>query len=235
MSPRRRSSAIAETDEPHPASSLKIVCIGDTHGYHRYLTIPDGDILIHAGDFMANGRSTKAIEDFNGWLGGLPHRHRIVIAGNHDLLFQSDPKAARAALTNATYLENFGVTVEGFRFWGCPVTPVLGHMAFAVERGAASRKYWDRVPDDTDVLITHGPPFRVLDKNDIAGEHLGCQELTRAILRVKPRLHIFGHVHGGYGQESGPGGTHMVNCALLNGKTLNPPIVVELAAENMLR
>lgn len=178
---------------------------------------------------MAHGRSLKEVENFNDWLGKLPHKHRVVVAGNHDLLFESDPAGARSCLTNAVYLENTGVTLEGLRFWGCPVTPVLSHMAFAVERGAASRKYWDRIPAGTDVLITHGPPFGTLDKDEIGGSHMGCQELTKAILRVKPRLHVFGHVHGGYGQEQGPNETVMVNCALLSGTTLNLPIVVELA------
>jgi Icc-related predicted phosphoesterase len=104
-------------------------------------------------------------------------------------------------------------------------------MAFSVERGAASRKYWDQIPEGTDVLITHGPPFGTLDKDEIGGPHMGCRDLTRAILRVKPRLHVFGHVHGAYGKELGPNGTSMVNCALLNGAALNQPIVVELSGK----
>lgn len=234
MSVRRKSSSNAAANaQSSQTKGLKIVCISDTHGYHRHLNVPEGDILVHAGDFMANGRSMESLRDFNDWLGSLPHPHRIVIAGNHDLLFEAEPRDARAAISNAVYLENSGVALEGLNFWGCPATPVLRHMAFAVERGAASRKLWDRVPDGTDVLITHGPPFRVLDQDDIAGEHLGCQELTRAVLRAKPRLHIFGHAHGGYGQETGPNNTWMVNCALLarvgDGRLgLREPIIVEL-------
>jgi Icc-related predicted phosphoesterase len=222
---------VSKDGERSASGNLRIVCISDTHGLHRRLSIPDGDILIHAGDFMVHGRSISEVDDFNEWLGELPHKHRIVIAGNHDLLFESRPAEARTHLTNAIYLESSGTKVEGIRFWGCPVTPVLSQMAFAVERGAASRKYWDQIPAGTDVLVTHGPPFGTLDKDDIGGPHMGCQELTRAIIRIKPRLHVFGHVHGSYGREPGPNGTAMVNCALLNGTTLNQPVAVELNSE----
>jgi Icc-related predicted phosphoesterase len=212
---------------------LRIVCISDTHGFHRKLALPPGDILIHAGDCLPDDRQVEVLEDFNDWLGGLPFKHRIVVAGNHDLFFARQPQQARKRLTRATYLENTGVTIEGLNVWGCPVTPVPDHMAFAVERGAASRKYWDRVPPNTDVLITHGPPFRVLDTEDILGPHVGCDQLTRALLRARPRLHVFGHVHGSYGQEAGPHGIAFVNCAVLarlrDGRLgLREPIVVEL-------
>jgi Icc-related predicted phosphoesterase len=214
---------------------MRIVCISDTHGLHRKLTLPVGDILIHAGDFLLPGASFEAIDDFNHWLGGLPHVHKIVIAGNHDRLFEAISKQARERLTQATYLENSGATVEGICFWGSPVTPVIPSMAFAVERGAASKKFWDRIPANTDVLVTHGPPFGILDKEDILDSHDGCEQLTKAVLRLRPALHVFGHIHGGYGVEKGPQGTRFVNCALLNGSTLREPIVVELQGEKRAR
>jgi predicted phosphohydrolase len=177
--------------------------------------VPPGDILIHAGDLLPDENQPEALADLNDWLGTLPYKHRVVIAGNHDLLFASKPAQARKLLTNAVYLENSGVELLGLKFWGCPVTPVIKEMAFAVDRGAASRTYWDEVPADTDVLITDGPPFHVLDKNGPVSSHLGCSEITRVVLRVKPRLHVFGHVHGGYGREDGPHGISFVNCAIL--------------------
>ena len=217
-------------DQPAP---LRVICMSDTHGFHRQLTTPPGDILIHAGDFMISGREAEEVFDFNDWLGGLPHKYRIVVAGNHDLLFASHPRKARSLLTNAIYLENSGVTVEGLQFWGCPVTPVIASMAFAVERGPASREYWDRVPTETDVLITHGPPLRVLDTESLLSSHWGCDQLTRAVLRAKPRLHVFGHVHGSYGREDGPHGINFVNCAVLirlstGDYGLREPIIVDL-------
>jgi Icc-related predicted phosphoesterase len=207
--------------------ALRIVCVGDTHGFHRKLTLPPGDILIHSGDF--DGRSVEEIDDFNAWLGSLPFEHKIVIAGNHDLLFDRDPKLARAHLTEAIYLQDSGVTIEGVKFWGSPVNSVGGDWAFSRERLVKIRKHWDLIPDDTDVLITHEPPYGTLDKPHIMTKHAGCQYLLGAVLRIKPRLHVFGHVHGGYGRECAWNMT-LVNCAVVdNARTLaNPPTVVEL-------
>jgi len=153
--------------------ALRLVCIGDTHGFHRKLILPPGDILIHAGDF--DGRSVEEVDDFNAWLGTLPFRHKLVVAGNHDLLFDRKPKLARAHLTNATYLQDSGVRLEGLNFWGSPVNSVIGDdWAFGRERLVKLRKHWDCIPNDTDVLITHEPPYGTLDKNDILGRHQGC-------------------------------------------------------------
>jgi Icc-related predicted phosphoesterase len=206
---------------------MRIVCISDTHGFHRKLDVPDAEILIHAGDFMTHGRAIVEIDDFNTWLANLPHKHKIVVAGNHDKLFEAEPKLARSRLSAAIYLEQSAVTLDSIHFWGCPVTPVLPHMAFAVARGQAG-KYWDKMPAETDVLITHGPPFGIFDKEDICSEHMGCMQLNKAVQRVRPRLHIFGHIHGGRGREEGPNGTSFVNCAALSGNRLFPPTVVEL-------
>jgi Icc-related predicted phosphoesterase len=122
-----------------------------------------------------------------------------VIAGNHDLLFESHPDLARSLFTNAVYLENAGTEIEGLRFWGSPVQPRFLNWAFNVDRGPAIREYWDRIPPETDVLVIHGPPFGTLDTITPSGDHLGCEELALAIARVKPRLHVFGHIHGGRG------------------------------------
>lgn len=207
---------------------MRIVCISDTHGLHRELAIPAADVLIHAGDFLMAETSIEEVAAFNEWIGAQPCRHKIVVAGNHDKCFETDPAKARAVLTNAVYLQNSSVMLEGIRFWGSPVTPVIPNMAFAVERGTASKKFWDQIPEGTDVLITHGPPFGTLDKEDVLGSHMGCKQLTQALLRVRPRLHIFGHVHGGYGQEPGPNSTMLVNCALKEGAHLRPPILIDL-------
>ena len=207
---------------------MRIVCISDTHGLHRKLSVPLGDVLIHAGDFSSCTAQLDVIDEFNDWLGNLPHAHKVVVAGNHDLLFESSPLQARERLSNAIYLESSGATIDGFHFWGCPVTPVLRKMAFSVQRGAESSGFWKKMPVNTDVLITHGPPFGILDKQDILASHDGCDQLIKAVLRVKPMLHVFGHIHGGYGVEEGPHGTQFVNSAVLNGSQLREPIVVDL-------
>jgi len=215
-----------------PTETLRIVCIGDTHGLHRNLDLPAGDILIHAGDFLVDGRSVEQLDNFDDWLRSLSFRYKLVIAGNHDTLFDKNPKVARKHLTHAIYLQDSGVRLEGLNFWGSPVNSVLGdEWAFSRERLIKLRKHWNLIPDDTDVLITHEPPYGILDKTHVLGKHMGCLYLTGALLRVKPRLHVFGHIHGGYGRESAWGRTILVNCAVINNerKLTNPPTVVELA------
>lgn len=201
-------------------ASIRLVCLSDTHGFHRHVSVPEGDVLIHAGDLTSFydplDKSLEVLRDFNAWLGELPHQHKVVIAGNHDIVFTSQPKQARALLSDAHYLENSGVKLAGLRFWGSPITPVMESMAFATERGSASRKVWDRIPEGTDVLITHGPPQSILDQEHILSEHLGCSDLLKAVLRVRPQAHIFGHAHGGHGKELGRHGTQFVNCSVID-------------------
>jgi Icc-related predicted phosphoesterase len=208
---------------------VRIVCISDTHGSHDQLRVPEGDILIHAGDFMASGRRTNEIVSFNNWLARQPHPHKIVIAGNHDLLFESHPETARSLLTSAVYLENDGITIEGLRTWGSPVQPRFLNWAFNVDRGLAIRKYWDRIPSETDVLVTHGPPFGTLDTITASSDHLGCEELALAVERVKPKLHVFGHIHGGHGAST-HNGTQFINASVLDEqyRTAFEPLIVEL-------
>ncbi len=209
-------------------AALRLVCLSDTHGFHRQLPLPPGDILIHAGDF--DGRTLEQIDDFNAWLGELPFRHKLVIASNHDLLFDRDPKLARAHLPNATYLEDSGVRLEGLNFWGSPANSVLGEeWAFGRERLVKLRRHWDRIPNDTDVLITHEPPYGTLDKTHLLGKHRGCQYLLGALLRVKPKLHVFGHIHGGHGREASRHMT-LVNCAVVDAQRqlVHPPTIVDL-------
>jgi Icc-related predicted phosphoesterase len=214
-----------------PSPSIRLVCLSDTHGLHRKFEMPPADILIHAGDFMSSGRDEAEIADFDDWLRSLPYRHKIVVAGNHDILFEADPKRARATLRHADYLENSELTVEGLRFWGSPVTPFTGQWAFAAERGASIRRYWRQIPAEIDVLITHGPPFGTLDKADILAPRLGCKDLIEAVVRTQPQLHVFGHVHGGRGDETNRSGIRFVNCAVLDEsyKPAHQPIVVEIA------
>jgi len=210
-------------------TSVRIVCISDTHGQHTKLSVPDGDVLIHAGDFMAFGDTPKEVVDFNQWLGKQPHRHKVVIAGNHDLMFERHPGAARELLGNAIYLENSGAEIAGFTIWGSPVQPEFNNWAFNVARGAAIRRYWKMIPANTDVLVTHGPPFGVLDKAHPSSAHVGCEELAKAVEQIKPGLHVFGHIHGGHGLSSSKD-TQFVNASVVNEayRLVHEPQVVEI-------
>ncbi len=195
---------------------MRIIAISDTHGLHnRIENLPEGDFLIHAGDFMNSGYDPQDILSFNRWLGEQPFQHRIVCAGNHDRHFQNAPEQARAMLTNAVYLENSGTTISGVTFWGSPYTPEFLNWAFMYRRGLGAKLYWDQIPMNLDVLITHGPPFGILDQVAPGGDHLGCEELLRAVEEKKPKVHIFGHIHGGAGNLD-LGATRFVNAAYLN-------------------
>jgi Icc-related predicted phosphoesterase len=196
-------------------SSIRIVCISDTHGQHAKLNVPDGDVLIHAGDFAAFGDTPIEVIDFNQWLGTLLHRYKVVIAGNHDCMFERHPGAARELLTNVIYLENSGTELAGLKIWGSPVQPEFNNWAFNVARGAAIRRYWKMIPEDTDVLITHGPPYGILDTAHPITAYLGCEELANTVEQIKPRLHVFGHIHGGHGQLKA-NGTQFVNASVVN-------------------
>jgi Icc-related predicted phosphoesterase len=194
---------------------MRLVIVSDTHGRHDLIdSLPEGDVLIHAGDFMNSGLYPEEIRSFNRWLGEQPIKHRVVCGGNHDRLFQIAPPEARALLTNAAYLENTGVTIEGVSFWGSPYTPEFLNWAFMYPRGRASQ-YWDQIPENLDVLITHGPPYGILDQVAQDGTHLGCEELLVAVEEKKPGVHIFGHIHGGAGTFDN-GITRFVNAAFLN-------------------
>ena len=200
---------------------MLFVAISDTHGYHDRLEVPDGDVLIHGGDLTKHGR-LEDVEAFDRWLAGLPHRHKIVIAGNHDFCFQHRPREARALLRHAIYLEDRAVEVEGVKFYGSPWQPEFFDWAFNLPRGPALAAVWAKIPDDTQVLITHGPPLGIGDLTH-RGPHVGCEDLLRRVRQVRPRLHVFGHIHEAAGRYD-VDGTTFVNASIAGrGK----PIVIE--------
>lgn len=218
---------------------MKIVCLSDTHGLHDQVAVPDGDLLLHAGDFTMRGRPEE-ITPFDAWLGTLPHRHRVVVAGNHDFLFEKSPAEARRLLVNATYLEDSAATIDGLRVWGSPWQPWFMDWAFNLRRGEPLREKWSLIPDGTDILVTHGPPHGIRDEvRKLAGRafaaitgqggHVGCEELLAAVEARPPRLHVFGHIHEGYGIER-RGATTFVNASICDARyrPVNAPVVVEL-------
>jgi len=206
---------------------VRIVAISDTHMMHESLHIPDGDVLVHAGDFCGHGVVAEVVR-FDAFLATLPHRHKVVIAGNHDWCFEREPAAARAALAHATYLQDEGVELDGVRFWGSPWQPEFLSWAFNLPLGAPLRAKWALIPPATDVLVTHGPP-RGLGDRCFDGRQVGCPDLLAAIDRIMPRLHISGHIHEGYGTtHRGP--TRCVNASScdVRYRPIQPPIVIDL-------
>jgi predicted phosphodiesterase len=207
------------------SGTVRIVAISDTHGLHAGLQVPEGDILIHAGDLTGYGELGQ-VGEVNAFLGGLPHRHKVVIAGNHDFCLERQPREARATLTNCIYLQDAAVTLMGLHFYGSPWQPWFYDWAFNLQRGPEIRAKWDLIPAGTDVLVTHGPPWGHGDLTD-RGERVGCQDLLEAVRRVRPALHLFGHIHEGYGLTR-EGGTVCVNASICDARyqPVNRPVVL---------
>lgn len=173
---------------------MRIVAVADTHLYHAELTVPDGDVFVHAGDLCRGGELAE-LEEAAAWLRSLPHRTKIVVAGNHDWAFVHEPARARAALGEGiVYLEDSGATIDGMRFWGSPWQPDFNDWAFNLPRGAPIAEKWALIPEGIDVLVTHGPPHGIGDRGPVAGR-LGCADLLARVRRVRPKLHVFGHIH----------------------------------------
>jgi len=207
---------------------MKICLTSDSHGRHRRFDTPPADVLIFAGDIMTSGWDVEEIRDFNLWLADQPQTDKLVIAGNHDWLFARH-NSTKNLITNAIYLENSGVEIGGLKFWGSPAQPEFCNWAFNYKRGEEIDQIWKQIPEDTDVLITHGPPAGYRDWAKEGYESLGCRNLLTHVKRIKPSLHVFGHIHGGYGEDH-DGNTHYVNASLLNEayQPVNKPIVVEV-------
>lgn len=206
---------------------LRIVCISDTHELHDELTVPAGDVLVHAGDFTYMSQRPSMLRDFNRWLGTLPHPVKIVVPGNHDFLLEASDNPA-AMISNATLLINSGATIGGLRIWGSPMTPLYGG-AFGRRDEADRRRIYAPMPADLDILVTHTPPYGILDSEHGSKAHGGCPVLTDFVAGRKPRLHVFGHIHCGYGMLRA-GEQMFVNAALFTeyGDVDRHPILVEL-------
>lgn len=178
---------------------MRIVAISDTHGQHRKLKLPKGDMVIHAGDISKRGHPVE-IEDFLDWFGNLKFKHKIFIAGNHDFFLEdAHPDIiGRMIPKNVVYLNDSGVEIDGLKIWGSPITPYFHNWAFNRKHGAEIKTHWDVIPDDTDILITHGPPFGILDET-VYSKRTGCEELLLRVYQIQPKHHIFGHIHENYG------------------------------------
>lgn len=213
-------------------TALRLVCLSDTHNRHDRLDVPDGDVLLHAGDFTGRG-TEEEVAAFGAFLARLPHAEKVVVAGNHDFLFQRQPKRARELLGDVTYLQDAGARVAGLSVWGSPWQPWFHDWAFNLPRGVALAERWALVPDEVDVLVTHGPPWGVLDTTAY-GESAGCEELALARRRIRPRLHLFGHIHEAYGTQR-EGGILSVNACQcdLRYRPVQAPVVVDWDGEEL--
>lgn len=216
---------------------IKVVAVSDIH--QRDVETPQGDLLIVAGDYSFRG-TLKEINWFVEWLKEQPQRLKVYVNGNHELGLEDNPWLNQEIMerTGAHYLENSSIDIEGIKVWGSPVTPMFCNWAYMQERGEEIARVWSQIPANVDILITHGPPMGILDP--VPGyltrsgkeERVGCEELLKTVKEVKPKVHIFGHLHSGYGvllEED----TLYINAASVNEmyEPINPPITFTINTE----
>jgi Icc-related predicted phosphoesterase len=206
----------------------KITFISDTHTKHDKVNsfLPGGDILIHAGDLTGRGYLNE-IDDFLKWFDKIDNYDtKIFIAGNHDFGFEDNPNQIKSLLTGyktVDYLQDDLLLVgkgdyeDMVKVWGTPWQPEFHNWAFNLPRGEKLKEKWDMIPANTDILITHGPPFGKLDYIPYDGKNVGCEELIKRVNEIKPKINVFGHIHEGYGYVF-DGNTHFINAAVLNGR-----------------
>lgn len=206
---------------------IRIVCMSDLHNIPPDFKVPDGDILIVAGDICGVGNRAE-LDDFDAFLESQSHSLKLVVAGNHDWPFACcTPTESKKLLKNAVYLEDDGCDFYGLSIWGSPWQPWYCSWAFNLPRGQRLADVWAKIPSDTDVLITHSPPYGILDV--VYGDNVGCEDLAKVLKRIRPKLHVFGHIHQGYGLKE-LDGTIFVNASVRNEKywLVNEPIVVDI-------
>lgn len=205
---------------------MKFVTIADTHGKHQSLKLPAGDVLIHAGDISMKGGEGEVL-NFLRWFDRQDYEYKVLIAGNHDFFFEREPADIIQQMIppKIIYLNDSSVIINGLKIWGSPITPWFFNWAFNRHRGEPIKRHWDFIPGNTDILITHGPVYGILDRN-MQGQHVGCSDLLNKILEIKPKFHICGHIHESYGTAENAG-TTFINASVLNEKyqlTNNPSV-----------
>lgn len=214
-------------------SKLRIVAISDTHLQHDF-TLPKGDILVHAGDLTFRGDMPEMSRAIN-WLKAVKASHGfsevVVICGNHDWLGEKDPSLTKSLFRDSglIYLDHSGVSIKGINFFGSAYTPEFGGWAFNLSRMDMSlHDKWEMIPEETQVLITHGPPKGIGDLtagyHGIEGmkevyeppEEVGCYDLNQRVQKLPNlKLHTFGHIHHAYGEY------HRGNVTYLNASVCN--------------
>ena len=234
----------------------RIVAISDTHGHQPEL--PEGDVLIHAGDLdtMVRGDEKRVLRMLD-WLAEQPHRHKILVAGNYDQFFERAPVRAHSECSRRgiVYLRDSFAEVWGrvfpdwrLKIWGSPWVPKYGASSF-MKPDDELEEHWASIHDDIDVLVTHGPPYAVLDQID--NVKVGSKTLRNELLRMvmtaaqgltpeqmlanhsRRVVHIFGHIHEGYGhrEERGTGISYdFYNVAICDNRMRprNPATVIEV-------
>lgn len=209
---------------------MRLVLISDTHNQRPDL--PNGDLLIHAGDVTLRGTLVEAVENIH-WLSSLLPKYKegiILVPGNHDWLFESHPHVAQdlCRKRGITLLNNKAIIINSLKLYGSPYTPFFHNWAFNVV-GSAINDIWQDIPRDTDILVTHGPPLGLGDL--CRNGHVGCPWLIYNIKCLPNlKLNVFGHIHEGYGHYY-YNNKLFINASSLDGyyNGYNPPYIVDVA------
>ena len=197
---------------------MRILHISDTHGKHQLLkNLPKADVIVHSGDVSFSDTENEVLEFMN-WFCDLDYPHKIFVAGNHDDCLYGEQ--IKDLPDNCHYLCHSGVEIEGVKFWGIPF-----FMA-DIKTGLMERSI-TQIPDKTSVLISHSPPYGILDFDNNTNH--GSIDLLQAVLKIKPTYHLFGHIHAAYGVEKS-NDTVFINASLMNGmyEFVNKPIMLEI-------
>ena len=201
---------------------MRILHISDTHSRHRFLNdLPAADLIVHSGDLSWSGKPDEVL-DFIEWFKGLEYRYKIFIAGNHDYCLDGkNPKRILRFLPdNCFYLYQSGITIEGLKFWGIPYF-------ISDELKGNFRQSAEKIPKGIDILITHRPAFGILDTSQ--DMTYGCADLLKAVLKIAPRYHLFGHIHDACGMKK-INATTFINASILDEtcQPANDPFVFEI-------
>lgn len=217
---------------------MKIALLSDTHCAVHEIAVPPVDLLLHAGDWTFRG-TAQEVETFFKDIAAKGAKRTVVIAGNHDWLAQKDPERVRAIakVFGIDYLCDESVVVDGIKIYGSPWQPEFCDWAFNLPRETTElAEKWAAIPEDTEILITHGPPLGILDmtlsRNGRPREAVGCADLMARVLTLPAlKLHVFGHIHPGYGvyQKDGGKGPVFVNASNMDESydPVNPCVVMD--------
>ena len=215
----------------------KLVFISDTHTRFGELTISECDILIDSGDYSFKGTNSE-IKNFYKWFDKQPAKHLISVQGNHELGFEANPEnaiaIAKSQCERVHLLHDSGVTINGIKFWGSPWQPEFCDWAYNLPRGLPLKEKWALIPDDTNVLITHGPPYQILDdvQNMWEGriESVGCMALRSRTSKLDHlKFHSFGHIHLMGSKQMKVGNTTFINASICDEgyKATNKPVEID--------
>lgn len=209
---------------------MRVVLLSDTHCQLSKVKVPDGDLLIHAGDLTYRGTVQEISQELTE-LSKLPHKHKVFICGNHDWLGERNPSLLKeiAKEKELIWLNHESIELEGLKIFGSAFTPEFCSWAFNVPRGEALKEKWSAIPDDTNVLITHGPPYGIQDACP-DGRQVGCVDLLARLAQLNQlELSVFGHIHDSYGTSILKDKT-FINASICNEqyKPVNEPIIINI-------